>query len=114
MKNTKYSYKNNKLKISAPNWSEEFELPDRSYSYYIFKITFCIYIYIYIYKHGEKTDNPSLRIYVNKTENRILFKIKTGYYLDLLTPEMMKLFGSTKSEITKDENGENEPPLEIA
>ena len=72
-----------------------------------------IYIYIYIYKHGEKTDNPSLRIYVNKTENRILFKIKTGYYLDLLTPEMMKLFGSTKSEITKDENGENEPPLEI-
>ena len=46
-------------------------------------------------------------IYVNKIENRITFKIKTGYYLDLLTPETRKLLGSTKSKITKDENGEN-------
>ena len=57
--------------------------------------------------------NPSIRIYVNKIENRITFKIKTGYYLDLLTPETMKLLGSTKSKITKDENGENVPHLEI-
>ena len=55
-------------------------------------------------KHGEKT----IRIYINKIENRITFKIKTGYYLELLTPETMKLLGSTKSKITKDENGENE------
>ena len=46
-------------------------------------------------------------IYVNKIENRITFKIKTGYYLDLLTPETRKLLGSTKSKITKYENGEN-------
>ena len=46
-------------------------------------------------------------IYVNKIENRITFKIKTGYYLDLLTPETRKLLGSTKSKITKAENGEN-------
>ena len=52
-------------------------------------------------------------IYVNKIENRITFKIKTGYYLELLTPETMKLLGSTKSKITKDENGENVPHLEI-
>ena len=52
-------------------------------------------------------------IYVNKIENRITFKIKTGYYLELLTPETMKLLGSTKSKITKDKNGENAPHLEI-
>ena len=52
-------------------------------------------------------------IYKNKTENRIAFKIKTGYYLKLLTPETMKLLGSTKSKITKDENGEYVPYLEI-
>ena len=46
-------------------------------------------------------------IYVNKIKNRIVFKIKTGYYLELLMPETMKLSGSTKSKITKDENGEN-------
>ena len=53
-------------------------------------------------------------IYVNKIENRITFKIKTGYYLELLTPETMKLLGSTKSKITKDENRGNVPHLEIA
>ena len=46
-------------------------------------------------------------IYVNKIENRVTFKIKTGYHLELLTPETMKLLGSTKHKITKDENGEN-------
>ena len=57
--------------------------------------------------------NPSIRIYVNKIESRITFKIKTGYYLELLTLEKMKLLGSTTSQITKDENGENMPYLEI-
>ena len=54
-----------------------------------------------------------MRIYTNKIENRITFKIKTGYYLELLTPETMKLLGSTKSKITKNENGENVPHLKI-
>ena len=53
-------------------------------------------------------------IYLNKIENRITFKIKTGYYLELLTPETMKLLGSTKIKITKNENGENVPHLEIS
>ena len=52
-------------------------------------------------------------MYVNKIENTITFKIKTGYYLELLTPETMKLLGSTKNKITKDKNGENVPHLEI-
>ena len=44
-------------------------------------------------------------IYVSKIENKITFKIKTGYYLELLTSEAMKLLGSTKSKITKNKNG---------
>ena len=46
-------------------------------------------------KRGEKTVNSSIKIYVNKKENRITFKIKKGYYLELLTPEKMKLLGSS-------------------
>ena len=52
-------------------------------------------------------------MYVNKIENRIAFKIKTVYHLELLTPETVKLLGSTKSKITKDENDVNVPHLEI-
>ena len=52
-------------------------------------------------------------IYVNKIENRITFTIKTGYYLDFLTPKTMKLLGSTKSKIDKDKNGENMSHLKI-
>ena len=51
--------------------------------------------------------------YVNKIENRVIFKIKNGYSLELLTPEAMKLLGSTENKITKDKNGENVPHLEI-
>ena len=49
---------------------------------------------------------------MNKIENRITFKIKDGYSLELLTKETMKFFGSTKNKITKDKNGENVPHLE--
>ena len=68
---------------------------------------------MYLKKHGGKTDNLSVRMYVNKIENRITFKINTGYYLELLTPEMLKLVGSHKSKTTKDEKGENVDHLEI-
>ena len=64
-------------------------------------------------KHNENIDNPSIKIYVNKAENRITFKIKNGYYLELLTPETMKLLGSTENKIFKDKNSENAPHLEI-
>ena len=63
--------------------------------------------------HGEIIDNPSVMIYVNKIENRITLKIKNGYTLELLTPETIKLLGSTKNKITKDKNVENLPHLEI-
>ena len=52
-------------------------------------------------------------IYINKTKNWILFKSKTGHYLEFFTPETMKLLGSAKSKITKDENGKNVLHLKI-
>ena len=108
-KNIKSSYNNNKFRISAPTWSEEFELPDRSYSISDIQN----YFEYILKKHSESVDNSSIRIYVNKIENRITFKIKSGYYLELLTPETMKLLGSTVSKINKDKNGENVPHLEV-
>ena len=76
--------------------------------YQIFSIILSI-----LKKHGEDIDKPSVQIYVHKIENRITFKIKTGYSLELLTPETMKLLGSTENKITKDKNGENVPHLKI-
>ena len=108
-KNTKNSYNNNKFKKSAPTWNDKLELPDGSHSVSDIQ-DFFDYI---LKKHGENTDKPSVQIYVNKTENRVTFKIKNGYSLELLTPETMKLLGSTKNKITKDKNGENVPHLEI-
>ena len=64
-------------------------------------------------KHGEDIDKPSVVIYVNKIENRVTFKIKNGYSLELLSSEAMKLLGSTENKITKDRNGENVLHLEI-
>ena len=107
-KNVKSSY-NNKFKISAPTWREEFKLPDGSYSVSDIRD----YFEYILKKHSESVDNPSIRMYVNRIEKRITFKIKSGYYLELLTPETMKLLGSTESKITKDKNGENVPHLEI-
>ena len=57
--------------------------------------------------------SPSIEIYPNKIKNRIIFKIKNGYKLELLTAETMKLLGSTKKVVDKDKNGENVPKLEI-
>ena len=63
--------------------------------YQIFKIILNIYIYIYIYIYKEHNEKLLKRIYINKIENRIKFKIKTGCYLELLTPETMELLKST-------------------
>ena len=97
---TKISYNNNKFKISAPTWNNEFELPDGSYSVSNIQD----YFEYILEKHGEDTDEPSVEIYVNEIENRIKFKIKNGYSLELSTPEIMKLLGSTKNKITADKN----------
>ena len=108
-KNVKDIYNNNKFKMSAPTWNEEFKLPDGSYSVSDIQD----YFKYIMKKHGEDIDKPSVMIYVNKIENRVTFKIKNGYSLELLSSETMKLLGSTENEITKDKNGENVPHLEI-
>ena len=77
--------------------------------YQIFKIV----LSIFKKKHGEDIDKPSVQIYVNKIENRIIFKIKNWYSLELLTLETMKLLGNTENEITKDKNVANVSYLEI-
>ena len=108
-KNIKSSYNNNKFKISALTWNKEFELPDGSYSISYIQD----YLEYILKKHSESVDNPSIRTYVNRTENRITFKIKRQYYLELLTPETMILLGTAESKITKDKNGEHVPRLEV-
>ena len=63
-------------------------------------------------KHETLAENPPIQIYPNKIKNRIVFKIKTGYKLKLLTPETMRLLGSTKKDFDSDKNSENLPKLE--
>ena len=106
-KNIKSSYNNNKFKISASTWNEEFKLPDGSYSVSDIQD----YFEYILKKHGENIgdndkDNDKnkswVKICINNVENRITFKIKDGYSLELLTKETMKLLGSTENKITKD------------
>ena len=107
-KNIKSQYNNNKFKISATTWNDTFHLPDDSYS-----IAEIQHFFEFIFKkHETLTDNPPVQIYPNKIKNRIVFKIKTGYKLELLTLETMKLLGSTKKDVDADKNSENVPKLE--
>ena len=72
------------------------------------------YFEFIIKKHKTLNENPPVQIYPNKIKNRILFKIKNVYKLELLTPETMKLLGSTKKDVYKDKDGEIVPKLESA
>ena len=81
-KDMEKQYKNNKFKISAPTWNEEFELPDGPYSVSDIQD----YFEYIIRKLKIFTDNPLIKIYINKIENRTTFKIKKGYYLQHLMP----------------------------
>ena len=107
-KNVKSTYNNNKIKISAPTWNETFDLPDGSYN--IPEIQ--DYIEYIIKKHETIGETAPILIYANTITNRIVFKIKTGYKLELLSKETMKLLGSTRDTIDADKNSENVPRLE--
>ena len=108
-KNIKTEYNNNRFKISALTWNDTFHLPDGSYSISDIQD----YFEFIIKKHETLTENPPIQIYPNKNKNRIVFKIKTGYKLELLTPETIKLFGSTKKDVDSDKNSENVPKIRI-
>ena len=109
LKKVKEEYKNNKFKTTAPNWDETFDLPDRSYN--ISQIQ--NYFEFIMKKHETITDeNYPIRIYCNYIKNRIVFKIKTGYKLELSTNETMELLGDG-SIIDRDKNSNSLPQLEI-
>ena len=107
-KNIKSEYKNNEFKISAPTWNDTFNLPDGFYSISDIQD----YFEFIIKNHETLTENLPIEIYPNKVKNRIVFKIKTGYKLELLTPETMKLLGSTKKYVDSNKNGEIVQKLE--
>ena len=94
-KNIKSEYNNNKFKISVPTWNDTFDLPDGSYS--IAEIQ--DYFKFIIKKHETLTENLPVQIYPNKIKNRIVFKIKTSYKLELLTLETMRLLGSGTKDV---------------
>ena len=103
-KNVKSIYKNNKFKISAPTWNETFDLPNIS--------EIQDYIEYIIKKHETIDENAPILIYANTITDRIVFKIKSGYKLELLSEETIKLLGSTNDTIDADKNSENVPKLE--
>ena len=92
-KNIKKTYNKNKFKISSRTWNDKSELPE--WSYFLSDIHDC-FEYI-LEKHGERINNPSIKIHVNNIENRVTFKIKTEYYVQFFTPKTMKLLARTKS-----------------
>ena len=106
-KNIKSEYNNNKSKISAPTWNDTFDLPDGSnwisdtQDYFEFIIK----------KHEALSENPPIQNYTNKINNRIAFKIRTVYNLELLTPETMKLLENTIKDVDSDKKNENVPKL---
>ena len=72
-------------------------MPDGSYSITDIQD----YFEFIIEKHETLTENPPVQIYPNKIKNRIIFKIKTGNKLELLSSKTMKLLGSTKKILIK-------------
>ena len=108
MENMKSAYSNNKFKISAPTWNDQSDLPDGSHSI----VDIQDYFELKIQNNLTVTENPPVQIYPNKIKNRIIFTIKTVYKLELLSPETMKILGSTKKDADQDKEGEDVPKLE--
>ena len=107
-KNIKSQYNNNLFKISTPTWNETFDLTDGSYS-----ITDIQDYFEFIIKNHETlTEDPAIKVYCNTIKNRIISKIKSGYKLEMLTPETMSLLGTTKKVVDQNKNVENIQNLE--
>ena len=107
-KNVKSDYNNNKFKISAPTWNYMFDVSDGSYSIAALQN----YLEYIIKKHETITEVSPVLIYENEINNRIVFKIKSGYKLELLSKETMRLLGSSSDTIDGDKNSELVPTLE--
>ena len=91
-KNIRKQYKNNKLEITTSTWNDEFKLPDGSY--YVSDIQ--DYFDYVNEKHETLLTIPPIHVYIDRTNNILVFKLKDGYKPELQSPETMKLFGSAK------------------
>ena len=98
-KNIKSAYSNNNFKISDPTWNDGFELPDGSYSFSDIQD----YFEFIVKRHETLTENLPVQIYPNEIKNSIVFKVKTGYKIELLS---MKLSGSVKKDVDRDKDEE--------
>ena len=107
-KNVKSDYNNNKFKILAPTWNDTFDVPDSSYLIAALQN----YFEYIIKKHETMAEVYPVLIYVNEINNRIVFKIKSGYKLELLSKETMRLLGSPTDTINGDKDSELVPKLE--
>ena len=107
-KNIKSAYSNNIFKIPSPAWNNEFDLLEGSCPI----VGIQDYFEFIIKKHKTLVENPPIQIYPIKIKNRIVFKVKTGYKLELFSPEKMKLLGSTREDVDKDKDGGDVPKLE--
>ena len=110
--NIKEQYNNNKFRLSGPTWSEDVTIPDGSYEISQIQNYFLDEV---IKKHESNVNSneqPPILIYANRILNRVSFRIKTGYKLELLTNEIMRLLGDGPI-IDTTKNGENVPKLEI-
>ena len=93
-KYNKKQYKKNRLQITRPTWNSEFELPDvfcsvsdiQGYIEHVFK------------RHKTLTTIPPIHVYINRMNNRLVFKIKDEYKLQLQLPKPKKLFDSAKEK----------------
>ena len=107
-KTIKFAYNNNKFKVSAPTWNNQFDLLHGSNSISDIQD----YLEFIIKNQEALAENPPIHIYTNKIKSRIVFKVKSGYKLELLSPETIKLLGSTKKDVDKGKDGEDVPKLE--
>ena len=96
------------MKIIASTWNDEFKLPDGYYS--VSDIQDFIH---YIIKTWTLTTIYPVHVYISRINNRLVFKIKDGYKLELQTPKTMKLFWKHKKLTDKTKNGEKVPSLEV-
>ena len=107
--NVRQQHKNNKLKINKSNMEWWVWIT----RWFLFSGRYSRQSGIYCKKHETLTDNPPIHAYVNRINNRLVFKIKYGFKVELQRPETMKLLASTTKLIDKTKNGENVPSLEV-
>ena len=109
--NIKEQYNNNKFRLSGPTWSEDVTIPDGSYEISQIQNYFLDEVIKKHESYVKSNEQSTILIYANRILKRVNFRIKTGYKLELLTNETMRLLGDGPI-IDTTKNGENVPKLE--